>query len=610
MKKYIVYLALLSIIPLLLIGGGVGSPLRFLYYPILLLLIRYFGSTAIFQSSLVFSILYGLVPLTEGGGEYPAYEVAVNVLGFLLMGIAAGYITDSMHQEVDSLRRTSDTYHGLTNALNLKITNLQSEMDSTSEAYERLKELDKNKTHFLSSISHEIRSPLSSIRSFSEIILNYDDIGAETRKEFLGIINEESERLTQLTNEILDIVRMESGKTQWHMDTVEISGVIRMAAKSMLPLAKNKGLSLKVSLPRDLTPVKGDRNRLLQVMLNFLSNAVKFTSQGAITAGAQDGPDAIKVYVSDTGEGIYPEERDKIFEEFYRIGDSLTGRPKGAGLGLSISKKIIEAHGGSIWVESQLGKGSTFYFTLPKKVEAVHEERVVSRFADVAGRQILVLEDNTAIRQILRETLEVLGYRTLGVSTVGAALETAKLRKPDAIIFGYLDSEERFGELRTFSRVQGVPLYLVSIINDEKTGPQVAVNGYISRPFDKSNVEDVIKDVLRTSTGRILIISAKPEEARDLQFFVGTKNYETAVVPDVGSIDFSKPMPDSIIIGGFPKDEVYRSIEILRNNQRTRNIPIILTLNIFLRDMESIGLESSRYGGGLARMLQKLEKKG
>jgi CheY-like chemotaxis protein len=394
------------------------------------------------------------------------------------------------------------------------------------------------------------------------------------------------------------------------MDTVEISGIIRMAAKSMLPLAKNKGLSFKVSLPKALPPVKGDRNRLLQVLLNFLSNAVKFTSQGTITAGAQDGPDVIKVYVSDTGEGIYPEERDKIFEEFYRIGDSLTGRPKGSGLGLSISKKIIEAHGGRIWAESQLGKGSTFYFTLPKKVEAAHEERVVSRFADVAGRQVLVLEDNTAIRQILRETLEVLGYRTLGVSTVGAALETAKLRKPDAIIFGYLDSEERFGELRTFSRVQGVPLYLVSIINDEKTGPQVAVNGYISRPFDKSNVEDVIKDVLRTGTGRILIISAKPEEARDLQFFVGTKNYETAVVPDVGSIDFSKPMPDSIIIGGFPKDEVYKSIEILRNNKRTRNIPIILTLNIFLRDIESIGLESSRYGGGLARMLQKLEKKG
>lgn len=609
MKKYFLYFALLAIIPFLLITGGVGSPIRFLYYPILLLLTRYFGSNAVFQSSLVFSILYGLVPVIEVV-PYPSYEVAVNVLGFLLMGIAAGYLTDTVHQDLDLLRRTSETYHGLTNALNLKINNLQAEIDATSESHERLKELDKNKTRFLSSISHEIRSPLSSIRSFSEIILNYDDIGPDTRKEFLGIINEESERLTQLTNEILDVVRMESGKTQWHMDDVEIQGVIQMAAKSMLPLAKNKGLALKVSLPRSLPAVKGDRNRLLQVVLNLLNNAVKFTSQGTVTAGAEDMPEEIKLYVSDTGEGIYPEERDKIFEEFYRIGDALTGRPKGSGLGLSISKKIVEAHGGRIWVESQLGKGSTFYVTLPKKIGVTHEERRISRFAEIAGRQVLVLEDDTSIRQILRESLEVLGYRTLGVSSVGAALETAKLKRPDAIISGYLENEDHFGELRTFSRVQGIPIYLVSIINDEEYGPQVAVNGYIAKPFDRSNVQEVINDVLRSETGRILIISAKPEEARDLQFFVGAKNYETSIVPDVASIDPSKPMPDLILIGGFPKEEVYRIIDALRNNQSTKNIPQILTLNIAVRDIVCIGLESSRYGSGLTKMIEKMERKG
>jgi signal transduction histidine kinase/DNA-binding response OmpR family regulator len=608
MKRYLLYLALPGLIPILLVTGGVESPVRFLSYPILLLLTRVFGSNAIFQSSLAFAILYCLAPVLKGGA-YPAYIVTVNVLGFLLMAMVSAHLSDIMRQERDQLRRTSDTYQGLTNALNLNITNLHSKIDATQESYERLKELDKNKTHFLSSISHEIRAPLSSIRSFSEIVLNYDDIGPETRKEFLGIINEESERLTQLTNEILDVVRLESGKTQWHMDTVDMADIIQMAAKTMLPLVKNKGLAFKTAVPKKLPQVRGDRNRLLQVMLNHLSNAVKFTSQGSVKVGAEDMPDEIKVYVSDTGEGIYPEEKEKIFDEFYRIGDDLTGRPKGSGLGLSISKKIVEAHGGRIWVESELGKGSSFFFTLPKKMEIPHEAVELSRFADIGGRQILVLQDVTAMRQILRETLEAFGYRTLGVNSIGTALETAKVRRPDAIIIGYLESEEHFGELRTLSRFQGIPIYLVTIINDEKTGPQVAVNAYISRPLDKHHVESAIQEVFRRKTGTILIISDKPEEARDIQLFAGTKGYETAIVADINSMDATKPPSDLIIIGTLLKEKVYRTLDFLRNNQATRNIPLILTLNIIIRDIECIGLGSSAYGGGPARMLERLKKK-
>jgi DNA-binding response OmpR family regulator len=343
-------------------------------------------------------------------------------------------------------------------------------------------------------------------------------------------------------------------------------------------------------------------------MLNLLSNAVKFTSQGEIKAGAEDMPDGIKVYVSDTGEGIYPEEKAKIFEEFYRIGDDLTGRAKGSGLGLSISKKIVEAHGGRIWVESQLGKGSTFYLTLPKILEVPKPAEEVRRFAEVGGRQILVLEDNTAMRQILRDNLEALGNRTLGVNTIKAAVEMAKVRKPDAIIIGYLEGEEHFGELRTLSRLQGTPIYLVSIINDENSGPQVAVNGYLSKPLDKNNVEEVIKEVLQRRTGRILIISDNPEEARNLQLFAGEKGYETAIIPDVNSIDLTKTLPNLIIIGSFLKDEVYRIIDFLRNNQTTRNIRVILTLNILIRDIECIGLGSSGYGSGLTMMLERLRK--
>jgi len=605
MKRVYLLLAFLGLIPFIFFTGGAESHFRYLYYPILVLLIPLLNSNAILQAAVAFCILYSLVPFWLGG-EYRVYLVAANVSSFLLAAIASGRLSDTVNKDRGSLRKTADTYHALTNSLNLKIMNLQSEVDSMSERYSHIQELDKNKTRFISGVSHEIRSPLSSIRSFSEILLNYEDIDANTRKEFLEIINQESERLTQLANEILDIVRIESGKTEWHMDAIDIAEVADTAIKTMLLLAEDKGISLEQRIPEKLPSVKGDRNKILQVLLNLVSNAIKFTSQGKITVGAEDMPNEIRLYVSDTGEGVYPEEKEKIFDEFYRIGDDLTGRPKGSGLGLSISKKIVEAHGGKIWAESQLGKGSTFFFTLPKGAAAADEYRGISEFAEIGGRQVLVLDDSVPVRQIMRSALESLGYSTLGAGSINTALEVAKARKLDAIIMGDPKSEDEFDKLRTFSRVQGIPLFLVSVVNDEKSGLQVAVNGYISKPLDKNQILSTIKEVSPKKTGRVLIISDDPEEARNFQLLVGASGFETVIVPDLKSINATRP-PDIIIIGSLPRDQVYMAISSLRSNQATKKVPLLLALNILIRDIKCVGLNSSEYGSGLNKLIESLK---
>ncbi|MEE9615058.1 MAG: hybrid sensor histidine kinase/response regulator [Thermodesulfobacteriota bacterium] len=614
MRGYLPLLALPALIPLLLLTGGIESPVRFVYYPIVLLLTPFSNSNPLLLSSLVFTLLYATMPSMKGLWEYPAYDVAVNVLGFLSMGITAGYISDRIRKESASMDRSSDTYHGLTQALNLKILNLQSELESVTEAYGKLKDMNKNKTQFLASISHEIRSPLSSIRSFSEILHNYDDIDPETNKEFLGIISKESRRLTHLTNEILDIVRIDSGQTQWHMDTVGISDVIQAGVKTVVPLVKEKGLSIKASVPPRLPPVWADRNRLLQVMLNLLSNAVKFTSDGKITVKARDMGDNIQVSVADTGEGIYPEEREKVFDEFYRIGDDLTGRPAGSGLGLSISKKIVEAHGGRIWVESRMGKGSTFNFTVPKGGEigeTAQSPRYARQHTDiVGGRHVMILDDSTAMRQILRDAIEEEGYITMGAGDVGKALEMVKATKPDAVLLGYLDHEDHLGELRTIFSVQWIPFYLAVIINDEELGAQLAVNGYITTPINEQQVHTALQRVLHKVKGKVLIISDRPGEARNLQLSAGTGGYETSVVPDVASADIRTappPPPDLIIIGTSSKDRAYGTILALRGNKATRDIPLVLTLGISATDIECVGLGSSSYGNGLAELFAELE---
>jgi signal transduction histidine kinase/DNA-binding response OmpR family regulator len=605
-KEIFLYLALFGLIPLLYATGGVESPVRFLYYPLLVLFIPFAKANAHFQVALIFSILYSLIPLILVGA-YPTYAVGINVLSFLLTWLATGRPSEYIHQERDSFRKSSDSYHGLTNALNLNIMNLQSKVDSLSGAYESLQNEERNKTRFISGVSHEIRSPLSSIRSFSEILMNYDDIEPETRLEFLEIINKESERLTLLANEILDVVRMESGKVEWHMDTVDMRDVINIAISTMQPSARDKGLSLEAHMPDEISQIKGDRNRLLQVLLNLLSNALKFTSHGRITVGIEETPETIKTYVADTGEGIYPEEKEKIFDEFYRIGDDLTGRPKGSGLGLNISKKIVEAHRGHIWVDSQLGKGSTFFFSIPKEAFMLEAEEK-PEYAEITGELVLVFEGYQPIRHILRGTLESLGYKTLGAESTKTALNIIKIKKPNAIIMGYPKRDEYSEELMTFSRVQGIPLFIVSIVNDEKTGPQVAVNGYITKPFDINQISTVLEEILRGRTGRLMIISDNPEEARSLQVLLGARGHETIIVSDIDSIE-DKRLPDVVVIGPFPPDEIYRIIDHLRSREKTRKVPILLTLDHSTRDIKCIGLGPSSYGNGLGKLVRNISER-
>jgi len=608
MKKFYFYITLFMLLPLSYFTGGVESPFRLLYYPVMVLLATTQSAKVLVQTALIFSICYAFIPIPEAG-EYPFFAVVINVAFFLIMGVISGRISDKMRQEMDSFKKTTDIYQALTNDLNLKIMNLHTKTDSLSEAYTRLKESDRNKTRFFSGVSHEIRGPLSSIRSFSEILLNYGDVGDETRREFIEIINKESERLTQLINEILDLARIESGKIEWHMDSVNLGEIVKSAVKMVVPLAKDKGIPIELNLPdKDfLSTTKGDRSRLFQVVLNLLTNAIKFTSEGKITVGIEEMPDEIKVSVTDTGEGIYPEEKEKIFEEFYRIGDELAGRPKGSGLGLSISKGIIEAHGGKIDAESRLGEGSTFFFTIPKESIVMVRKESEERMDQGIVRKVLVLEEYTHIRQVLRSAFEKMGYDTIGFGNIRMATDVMKATKIDAIVIGYFEQYEHFDELRTLSSIQSIPLVLVVVINDLELGPQIAVNGYISSPFGGEQIQSTFDGILKQQK-RIVIISDDQAEARGFQLIAGTKGHETDTISDVMSIN-PRTQPDAIVIGTMNKEKVYRTIEYLRAHYAMRHTPIILALSIPLQDLKCIGLESAGYGSGIKRIFEGFREK-
>ena len=234
-------------------------------------------------------------------------------------------------------------------------------------ANERLTELDRLKDEFLATVTHELRTPLTSIRSFSEILRDNPDIPADQRSEFLGIITKESERLTRLINQVLDLAKIEAGRFDWQIGEVDPGGVIADAVAAVSQLFKDKAVSLTTEIPANLPPIRADRDQLMQVVINLLSNAVKFCdpATGQVSVTAAPTPQGLEVRVTDNGPGIAPEDRALIFEKFRQAGDTLTNKPAGSGLGLSISRRIIEHFGGRIWVESAPGRGAVFGFVVP-----------------------------------------------------------------------------------------------------------------------------------------------------------------------------------------------------------------------------------------------------
>ncbi|MFN0186198.1 MAG: ATP-binding protein [Aquabacterium sp.] len=231
----------------------------------------------------------------------------------------------------------------------------------------RLTELDRMKDDFISTVTHELRTPLTSIRAMSEILQARTQMEPAQRQQFIGIIVSESERLTRLINQVLDLAKLESGGAEWHATTVDLPALLREAADATDALVRGRGATLALDLPAQVPGVQADRDRLMQVLLNLIGNAVKFCpdTRGRIRLTLSTRADHLEVAVADNGIGIAPEHHHGVFEKFRQVGDSLTGKPQGTGLGLPISREIIRRLGGRLWVDSAPGAGATFRFTLP-----------------------------------------------------------------------------------------------------------------------------------------------------------------------------------------------------------------------------------------------------
>jgi signal transduction histidine kinase/DNA-binding response OmpR family regulator len=424
-----------------------------------------------------------------------------------------------------------------------------SDITALRAAREEAERASEAKSAFLANVSHELRTPLTSILGFARIIqgrlrerilplIDTDDKRTQRAvrqvQDNLEIILAEGRRLTMLINNVLDLEKIEAGKMDWQMAPLSIGEVIEQAHATTASLFAEKGLAYHREVAEGLPELSGDRDKLIQTMINLISNAVKFTDQGSITCRAELMEGEIRVSVTDTGVGIARDDQPLVFEKFRQVGDTLTDKPKGSGLGLPICKEIVEHHGGRIWVESAPGKGSTFAFTLPvakaaaatwtdARIEVRTEDRE-ALLADLTGQavatasgrkrdrpRILVADDDASIRRLLRDDLEAADYRVLEARDGRETLELARQKRPDLLILDVLMPEASGFEvvvtLRSDPRTMGIPILMLTVVEEQERASRVGVDCYLMKPIDQAQLLREVEALLEMGvSGRKVLV--------------------------------------------------------------------------------------------------------
>lgn len=308
--------------------------------------------------------------LSEMGIRASKIAIIITVAALLFGLILSAFITRSITIPLSAMKKkTREIATGDLDS-NLKITT-PPEMAELADAFNymsrKLKEVDTMKSDFFSLMSHELRTPLTSIKEGTNMML--EGLGGELtdkQQRLLGIIAEESNRLIGLVNSLLDLSKMEAGMMAYHLTEADLNLLVQQAVQEIIPLAESKNILIEKETSTALPPVAVDSERVLQALRNILGNAIKFTSDdGRVKISVHPVTEGVQVSISDTGPGIAKEDLSRIFLKFHQVAPAGTHKFKGTGLGLTTVEHIISAHGGKIWVESEVGHGSTFFFILP-----------------------------------------------------------------------------------------------------------------------------------------------------------------------------------------------------------------------------------------------------
>lgn len=502
---------------------------------------------------------------------------------------------------------TKDEIESLAEEFNRMAIALKTSYHQLEETNKQLERVNKLKTEFLASMSHELRTPLNSIIGFSEILIDqlFGELN-ERQKKYVNNIYTSGEHLLQLINDLLDLSKIEAGKLELQYENFSAPEAIRSLVATLRPLADKKKLSVTVIIDDNVGQIAADQSKFRQILYNLLSNAIKFTPEGGrITVEAKQEANFITVSVTDTGIGIAKKDQAIIFEQFKQLSGSDTREFEGAGLGLALTKKLVELHGGTIWVESELGQGSCFSFTLPVEMpdsvlnlaevarvchvpELPQVKTVSSRPMLTEKPLILVVEDDPNAAELMSVYLKEADYEVAVASDGEMALEKAKELQPFAITLDVMlpkkDGWEVLQELKKEPLTKDIPVIIVSMIDNTDVGFSLGAADQVVKPVKRSELisklsryresykkqlKPFVVLVVDDDENSVELASAilEKEGFGVLKAYGGQEAVDLAIQrqPDLIILDLMMP-----VVSGFDV------VKALKEHEIARHIPIII----------------------------------
>jgi signal transduction histidine kinase/CheY-like chemotaxis protein len=446
-------------------------------------------------------------PLSEVQRAFAVFrEIAHPLITAAFRGVELDEALRLLDDSVDqAINRFSDTYQ------NLHLEQIRRTSDELAEAhrqlrnqYEEVAEAARFKSQFFANMSHELRSPLNSIIGYAELMLDgvdgpvNDEQGSDLRRILAA-----SSYLLKLINNILDMARIEAGRMGVDIQPFDAGTLVGEALDTVTPLAYRKHIQLRAEGAEGVGTFISDRDKLKQVLINLLANAVKFTDEGEVVCAVQKGPGRLTVEVRDTGIGISPEDQQRIFAKFYQADPSHSREHRGTGLGLPLCRMLVELLGGEIRLESRLGEGSRFFVSVP---EATLPAVVAGQAEGGKGRPlVLVVEDDPSMLELIEKVLGAAGMEILCARDGEEGLRLARERRPAAITLDLLlprvHGWDVLAQLKADPATQDIPVAIVSCLDRPERGARAGADAFLTKPLERAELVRTVRRLVARRGG-------------------------------------------------------------------------------------------------------------
>ncbi len=548
--------------------------------------------------------------------------------------------TVGVSKDITEKKRYEEELKALNERLEERVLERTRELEAANRELEKSNKL---KSQFIANMSHELRTPLNSIIGFSETLIEMP-VGRlnEKQERYIRNIHTSGKHLLQLINNILDLAKIEAGRLSLYCEGFLLRPVIEEAISIVEMLARKKNITIHHDIGEDIKAITADRVKFKQILYNLLSNAIKFTpergdvyltvdlvtpSEGLKFSSMGEGQRLLRVSVKDTGIGIRSEDMDRIFNEFEQADNSYTRRYEGTGIGLSLTKRLVEMHGGLIWVESRVGEGSIFSFVMPllerKKGTGAEEEAdktvaasIVpeSDYAFEAGPRntILIVEDDRATSELLTLQLKDAGYLVAhaydGVEAVKKAVEL----RPFAVILDVMlpgkDGWEVLQDIRSLPDTKDIPVVVYSVVDNRELGFALGATDYLTKPVDRKTLISKLNELSFTKKRRrqivnIMVVDDNPEAVELIASMLEPEGFN--VIKAYGGREAIEKAED-IRLDAILLDLMMPEMDGFEVVHRLKNMPPTSDVPIFIVTAKDITVEERlRLAGQIERIYQK-----